>query len=89
MDESFFIVKIPESCTYLLKICHITNEKDFQDLNIRFWECPACGHAFQRERNAEVNLREEGKRIFLPYVRDRLVEIETAREKAENQKASR
>ena len=37
---------------------------DLKDLRIRKWDCPVCGSHHDRDRNAAVNLREEGLRIL-------------------------
>ena len=39
-----------------------------KDLRIREWECPRCGALHDRDINAAINLREEGKRIIASTV---------------------
>ncbi|MEU1251985.1 RNA-guided endonuclease InsQ/TnpB family protein [Streptomyces chartreusis] len=34
-----------------------------EQLHMRFWTCAACGAAHDRDRNAEINLRREGRRL--------------------------
>ena len=31
------------------------------------WECPVCGANLDRDKNAALNIRDEGKRIFAEY----------------------
>ena len=70
------------------QICHCCGEKNskIKNLDIRFWTCPHCGSSFDRDYNAAINIREEGKRICLEYIRNRLKEIETAAVKSANRK---
>ncbi|WP_196611200.1 RNA-guided endonuclease TnpB family protein [Pectinatus brassicae] len=48
------------------QICHICGYKnsDTKDLTIRQWECPECKSHHDRDINAAINIREEGRRIL-------------------------
>ena len=38
--------------------------KDIRNLKIRKWQCPHCGTDHDRDRNAAINILEEGEKIF-------------------------
>ncbi len=48
------------------QLCSVCGYKNAQvkDLSIRSWKCPSCGAEHDRDINAAINLREEGKRII-------------------------
>lgn len=49
------------------QLCHICGcqNKGTKDLSVRTWTCPHCHTTHDRDRNAAINIREEGKRIAL------------------------
>ena len=47
----------------LCSCCGFKNKK-IKDLRIRSWTCPECGAVHDRDRNAAINLYNEGKRIL-------------------------
>ena len=50
-------------------------------LGITKWTCPSCGAVLDRDLNAAINIRNEGKRIFADYYREVLKTEELARKK--------
>lgn len=66
-----------------------TKNPEVKDLDLRFWTCPVCGHSFDRDYNAAVNIREEGKRIFLEYVKEKLDQKEQAEKRYSYAKAEK
>ena len=71
--------------TQTCSVCGYVSSGDTHiDLGVDEWTCPECGTHHNRDHNAAVNIREEGKRIFLAYFAEKLEEDRIAREKAEN-----
>lgn len=58
-------------------------------LGVSKWDCPVCGAHHDRDHNAAVNIREEGKRIFFEYFRKWITEDALSRKKAEALSAGR
>ena len=46
----------------LCNVCGYKNEK-LKNLYVRRWQCPFCGQEHDRDINAAINIREEGRRI--------------------------
>ena len=58
-------------------------------LGVSQWDCPVCGTHHDRDHNAAMNIREEGKRIFLQYYKGWLEEEAASRKRANALSAAR
>ena len=58
-------------------------------LSDRIYICPECGCVIDRDYNAAVNIREEGKRIFLTYLKEAMEKAEEAKIRQEAVKERR
>lgn len=59
------------------------------ELSERTYVCPSCGAVMDRDYNAAVNIREEGKRIFLEYLKGLILSEQAAADRASNRKKGR
>lgn len=72
------------------KTCSVCGEvKSDLKLSDRIYICPECGYAIDRDYNAAVNIREEGKRIFLTYLKAAMEKAEEAKIRQEAAKERR
>lgn len=60
---------------------------DSLELSDRTYTCPVCGMTMDRDVNAAVNIREEGKRIFPDYLNKVLLEEQKAKRKGRHKAA--
>ena len=58
-------------------------------LGVSAWDCPDCGTHHLRDKNAAINIRDEGKRVFLEYFADFIQQEADARKRAEALSAAR
>ena len=75
----------PSSKTY--SVCGAVNQS--LKLSGRIYICPECGCVIDRDYNAAVNIREEGKRIFLTYLKAAMEKAEEAKIRQEAAKEKR
>ena len=89
LEKGTCLVKVPRFFASS-KLCHCCGYKnDDLTLKDREWTCPRCGTHHDRDHNAAINIMEEGKRIFVEYFRELILEEGKARERADRKKASR
>lgn len=89
LEKGSCLVKVPRFFASS-KLCHCCGYKNhILSLKDRKWTCPQCGTHHDRDINAAVNIREEGKRIFPEYFRNLLLEEEKACDRAGRKKSSR
>ncbi len=72
------------------KTCHCCGTKnDEVTLGVRKWVCQNCGAVLDRDENAAINIKAEGKRIFAEYFAAWLEKDQKARDKAEKLSSAR
>lgn len=75
MFRSFCQYKLENEGKYFIKVdktfassqlCHVCGYKNpvTKDLTVREWVCPSCGAQHDRDHNASLNIKSEGKRIL-------------------------
>ena len=73
MSRSFASTKTCSNCGYV--------NRDVV-LGVQEWDCPRCGTHHLRDVNAAVNIRNEGRRVFLEYFAASIKEEVAATKKA-------
>jgi len=88
-EKGSILVKVDKwfPSTKTCSVCGYVNPE--VKLGVQEWECPECGTVHQRDPNAAVNIREEGKRSFISYFRNAMDEEEKARQRAEKLHSAR
>lgn len=77
-EKGSVLIKVSRSFAST-KTCSACGEKNPRIvLGISEWDCPHCGTRHDRDINAAVNIREEGKRIFVPYFAEEIRKEEQA-----------
>ena len=88
-EKGSVLVKVDRSfaSTKTCSACGNKNQKVV--LGVSEWTCPVCGAHHLRDENAAVNIKEEGRRIFIDYYRSWLEKDTKSRDKATKLKAAR
>ena len=82
VQKGSVLVKVSRSFAST-KTCHCCGYKNPEViLGVSEWVCPECGAHHLRDVNAAINIREEGRRIFLSYFAEWIREDERARTRA-------
>lgn len=82
-DKGSVLVKIDKFYPST-KTCHCCGYHNADIvLGVAKWICPACGAELDRDENAAINIRNEGKRIFADYYKGILAKEEQAYLRAE------
>ena len=82
-EKGYVLVKIDRYYPST-KTCHCCGTKNPEiKLGISKWVCPVCGAELDRDENAAINIRNEGKRIFAEYYMEVLKKEELARARAD------
>ncbi len=70
LSQGKYLVKVGRfyPSTQLCSVCGFKN-RETKDLSIREWICPVCGTKHDRDINAAVNIRNEGKRLLLSKIK--------------------
>lgn len=68
LDRWFASTKTCSHCGHVQKV----------NLDERTYVCEECGFTIDRDWNAAINIREEGKRIFLDYFKTLIKEKQAA-----------
>ena len=88
-EKGSVLIKVDRSFAST-KTCSVCgNKNDSITLSVREWDCPCCGTHHDRDVNAAINIREEGRRIFPEYFAARLKKEAAAVKRAEALSAGR